>query len=941
MKNYLYGSSSLLSALISPSLKHYDLPEIHKYLTFSKVILINIVVLWLLLVLSGCVVAAPLPENSSTPTIAVEDIYFEPNTKYNDPIADINQNTIIIKNIKNRSEDSAELLTVSLVDVIHKGGQSAYTAQPNAFTIPLHEINPSGITATNLEISQIITVLPTEQHRRGLNRPQFYRVVLELEDLVQVKLSGNTETTFLTEDIEIANDVILKPCANYPPTLTVLEGGIETTNDFSPVMSPIDPYLAGTFPATLNLMHNNNLHSKFTFNVNVKDCLTSQDISFTPLGRDHKFYDDLTSSVSKNIVTIENIRNYLNKSDSNDQIQAELVVSINDRKGNNHRRDALFTATPQVFSIPISNLNPPGTAAQLVPISPEITLRTPGVAMGLPYRFRLAINPFPMVKLSGNVNEITFYEEQVTNDVVLKPCRNDFSPTVSILPSSPVLNNITTKIMATINPYHPATYSTGTLTLTEANTPIATYSFNIVVPECKLKSPGGTVIGMTGITGNLTSIGTSTNPWHIDNDLRLALAARMITHSNATYGSDHYEITENIDLGVVKAPWSEVSTHRNAQNNGFLPIDNFSGTFNCRNNIIENLFIRKNSIHTGFFKKITRDGTVENCGLAHPKVIGTTSIGGLAAISEGMIHRSYVVDAEVTSINAQRYVVLDIGGLVGSNSGSITHSYATGIVTGAIGNNIGGLIGTSSYGIIRNSFARTEIVGDIYVGGLIGHAIGTIENSYASGTVSGASLYAGGLIGYFNAGTITTSYANSKVSGASLNTGGGLIGIAQAGTIKESYATGNISGVRSLGGLIGVTESSVILEDSYATGATTGTHMIASLIGKAGGRIANSYGIGHVSGNLETGGLLGTSTATVTYSYWDSLTTRQSTSAGGIGKTTQQMQIAGANTPRPIYNGWDSNIWNFTTGVYPRLINVTCANRQYVSSTTDCSHLLP
>jgi hypothetical protein len=54
--------------------------------------------------------------------------------------------------------------------------------------------------------------------------------------------------------------------------------------------------------------------------------------------------------------------------------------------------------------------------------------------------------------------------------------------------------------------------------------------------------------------------------------------------------------------------------------------------------------------------------------------------------------------------------------------------------------------------------------------------------------------------------------------------------------------------------------------------------------------VGNSYSTGSVTGDSEVGGLVGVNDGTVSNSFWDTETSGQSTSDGGTGKTTAQMQ---------------------------------------------------
>jgi len=138
---------------------------------------------------------------------------------------------------------------------------------------------------------------------------------------------------------------------------------------------------------------------------------------------------------------------------------------------------------------------------------------------------------------------------------------------------------------------------------------------------------------------------------------------------------------------------------------------------------------------------------------------------------------------------------------VGSNSGSISYSYATGNVTS--GSNAGGLVGTNYGSTITNCYAtgnvtasRNDVSSDI--GGLVGWNSNnsTISGSYATGNVTGNSDAVGGLVG-LNHSAISNSYATGNATGNTTSSSGigTLVGsTTQNSTITNSYATGNVIG---------------------------------------------------------------------------------------------------------------------------------------------------
>ena len=197
-----------------------------------------------------------------------------------------------------------------------------------------------------------------------------------------------------------------------------------------------------------------------------------------------------------------------------------------------------------------------------------------------------------------------------------------------------------------------------------------------------------------------------------------------------------------------------------------------------------------------------------------------------------------------------------------------------------------------------------DITGRNEVGGLVGDSDGMVTASYASGTVTGANQV-GGLMGR-NDGTLTTGYAHGAVAGDDYV--GGLTGInGSGGTITASYASSEVTGAgpgghAHHGGLVGRNDGQI--SASHAWGRVTETH------GSAGGLVGSKHG-----------------DSRVTASYWDTATSGQTRSAGGVGKTTAELQTPTAYTD--IYADWNVDVdgvtgaadpWHFGTAAqYPVL----------------------
>lgn len=197
----------------------------------------------------------------------------------------------------------------------------------------------------------------------------------------------------------------------------------------------------------------------------------------------------------------------------------------------------------------------------------------------------------------------------------------------------------------------------------------------------------------------------------------------------------------------------------------------------------------------------------------------------------------------------------------------------------------GALIGTAKGVTVTNVLARNSREND--------------NKTNATVTASGA---AGGLIGSMtNGGSVTNSAAALIVSGGT--DAGGLIGSMSGGNVKNSYAGGhtdgngqysktayNVTGATT-GGLIGTSSASI--SNCYSTCSASGTTAAGGLIGSAdGGEVSNCYATGLVDApDGSAGALIGTG----------------SVSGGGAGNESYYLWIINQDQT------WQKNIVDHST----------------------------
>lgn len=340
---------------------------------------------------------------------------------------------------------------------------------------------------------------------------------------------------------------------------------------------------------------------------------------------------------------------------------------------------------------------------------------------------------------------------------------------------------------------------------------------------------------------------------------------------------------------------------------------------------------------TGGLVGLNWDGTIENShasGLVDAEYVG----GGLVGDNSGGTVVSSTASGRVTLRSFRG------GGLAGQNGGTIRNASATGSVSashtvgGLVGINeeagdverssaegsvsgdhskVGGLVGTN-HGSIVDASAGGPVEARTWSGGLVGYQNGTVENATAAGDVSGDRSL-GGLVGINNGGSIVRTSSTGDVTAEAGSVGdeeiGGLVGTNEA-TIRESYATGTVSGPVTAGGLVGFNDNGSI-QDVAATGSVSGDTAIGGLVGLNNGSVRSAYATGNVAGNAETGGLVASeaSLGAVRAGYWDTQATGQDSSMGGTGLSTADMT---GNSASSSMSGLDfATTWTTVEDSYP------------------------
>jgi len=168
----------------------------------------------------------------------------------------------------------------------------------------------------------------------------------------------------------------------------------------------------------------------------------------------------------------------------------------------------------------------------------------------------------------------------------------------------------------------------------------------------------------------------------------------------------------------------------------------------------------------------------------------------------------------------------------------------------------------------------------------------------------------GSLIGFISNGAVSNSYSTGivKISGGNYFYTGGLIGYGYSSQISNCYSTTQVTGNQNSGGLVGYLAYNSVLSYSYATGVVNGWRSVGGLVGsnQVNSQILNSYATGSANGTENIGGLVGYN--------WDGSTIVNSYSSGLVTGTSYTGGLLGQNVGGPVsYSYWDMQTSGQTT----------------------------
>ncbi|MDS0280695.1 PGF-pre-PGF domain-containing protein [Halomicroarcula sp. S3CR25-11] len=393
--------------------------------------------------------------------------------------------------------------------------------------------------------------------------------------------------------------------------------------------------------------------------------------------------------------------------------------------------------------------------------------------------------------------------------------------------------------------------------------------------------------------------GTAADPFRVETLDQLQCIGQ--TPGVGSSDGDYYELQNDIDASET-ATWNDGA--------GFEPLSggsSFSGTIDGNGFVISNLSIDRPDERyvglVGFFSDRARDNvSLERLHLESVDITGSESVGGLVGTNQGTVSDSSV-SGSVTGTGTE-VTEANVGGLAGSSSGDVRNSSSTASVDGSY--RVGGLVGYVSGGAVNDSSSTGSVTGTDDVGGLVGQSEAEVRNASATGSVDGTDVV-GGLVG-LNRGDVNDSSAVGHVTGSERV--GGLIGdntdvFPGRGDVHNSSATGDVDGTRNVGGFVGLNRGGT-LSASTAVGSVNGADDVGGFVGdNRDGTVSNASATGDVTGgeSATVGGFIGANGGTVTTS-------------SAVGSVTGDGGVVGDSSAFGGFVGYNDGIVNtsYATG---------------------------
>ncbi len=222
--------------------------------------------------------------------------------------------------------------------------------------------------------------------------------------------------------------------------------------------------------------------------------------------------------------------------------------------------------------------------------------------------------------------------------------------------------------------------------------------------------------------------GTAKDPYQIADGAQLAKLAQDVNGGN-NYAGTYFVLTADILLNNIK-DWESWET--TAPTNTWTPIGTnwknpFTGTLDGDGHSVSGIYINSEAECQGLVGYLYNGGTLQNLGVKASYIKGGNRVGGVCGTNSGTVTNCY----NTGNVKGNNYV----GGVCGDNYRTVTNCYNTGSVEG--NNSVGGVCGYNNR-TVTNCYNTGSVTGSNDVGGLCGQNYATVTNCYYLDTCGAA-----------------------------------------------------------------------------------------------------------------------------------------------------------------------------------------------------------
>lgn len=369
---------------------------------------------------------------------------------------------------------------------------------------------------------------------------------------------------------------------------------------------------------------------------------------------------------------------------------------------------------------------------------------------------------------------------------------------------------------------------------------------------------------------DLVAVSIATNGGNTDLEIEMKNGDKMKGIQRSNYNGKYIALNRTLDFNSElsytnpeRTDFGDINQDGKIENikteltskegRGFIPINNYSGTFDGKENEIRNLYEDttnlEGSVTVGLFNGVGKI-LIKNLGVTG-SLKGNWFAGGIVANAEGITIENCYNKADITGATM-------VGGIIGSsngkfsiikckNYGNITISGSSWSAAGAGGISGSGKGRQNSIGTVVECENYGEVKGNYFCAGILGTAeymnINGCKN-YGNITTTNKNKSAGGIVGWHNYAPVDIiNCSNNKMILSDLSAGG-IVGHSAGASIandlllniKNCYNTGELVSNNQCGGIIG------------NQGVTCKTNYI---------NIENCYNIGK-SNSTKYGAIMGT-----------------------------------------------------------------------------------